>query len=220
MDLKEALGLVANPEAKSFLEKMIENQNRYITQLEKTKNDLELQAKNQSASTSSNASDDYTKSYIEKNMIKDIKAEAFEIVKKTVSEEIFNAVKDDYDRFLTENMSVAKGNVKTDYAVRAFNLVLGNCMTTKDHPVIAILGKGSPQATPTQTTQQQDNTNNANVQKVQEILANQAPIMNGKDANSGNTPINSTGKKEIKNTRSAFDAFKHRLGNMGGNSFQ
>ena len=76
MDLKEALGLVANPEAKSFLEKMIENQNRYITQLEKTKNDLELQVKNQPASTSGSASDDYTKSYIEKkrsNLIKIVK---------------------------------------------------------------------------------------------------------------------------------------------------
>ena len=207
MNLDEALGRITDPEAKAFFAKMVKDQNGYISKLE---NQLKELTKAGPAAT---GTDDVTMRYLEKNMRRDVIAEAKAKILETIPKEIFDAVEKDWLAFLETGMD--KAHTTEEFAVDAFNLVYGRCFANKDHPVHGI-GKGpsNPEATPVP----QHGTNGAAIAGVQQIISPQPPVMTGKDASAasgapdtGNAP---------KNTKDAFARFKERLGQAGGSKFQ
>ena len=206
MTLEEALAKVADPEAKAMLQKVINDQNKYIGQ-------LETQLKSTS-NNSVNKTDDVTMAYLKKNMRRDVIAEAVIEIKKDVSEEVYNAVEPDFLAFLDKAMK--DENTTVAFCTDAFSLVLGKCLRKKDHPVNQI-GKGTnPQvATPNQTV----NTNGQILEGVNSILQKQPPVITDKDQASGSaTGLPNTGT-QVKNTREAFSSLKNRFANNGAGKF-
>lgn len=208
MTLEEVLGRVTSPEDKAFLSKMISDQNSYITK-------LETQLKEKASNPAAAGLDPTTAKYLEKNMRRDVISEASEKIIEAVGKEVFDAIKPDYEAFLTSNMD--KAHTTVEFAVDAFNLVYGRCLAKKDHPIHNI-GKGgaNPTATPTPI---EAGTNSQSVATVQNILAGQPPVMTGKDSNAG-TGIPGTQGEPVKNTRDAFARFKNRVNSAGGGRFQ
>lgn len=211
MTLDEALGKVTDPEVKAFLDKMIKDQNSYITKLENQVKNPTPNAANTSGGT---GVDDITRTYLEKNMRKDVIAEATAKIRNDFGEELFKAVEKDYTEFLDKNMD--KAHTTVNYAVDAFALVLGRCYGIKDHPVTKVGKTTTPSGTPSQNNA---GTNGQAVQGVQNILAGQAPIMTGNDTGSASGMPN-VGTGQIKNTRDAFASLKNRFANNGGGKFQ
>lgn len=209
MTLQEALGKVTDPEVKAFLEKVIGDQNSYVTKLEAQLKEMK------DTGSSKGGIDDVTAKYLEKNMRRDVISEATEKIIAAVGQDIFNAVKPDYDKFLADRMT--KNNTTVEYAVDAFNLVYGRCFAQKDHPVHNVGKTTNPTGTP---TQQPAGTNGQSVAQVQNILTGQPPVvMTGKDTGAASglpgtqgTPVNST--------RDAFKRLKDRVQANGGNRFQ
>lgn len=209
MNLNEALGRITDPEVKAFFEKMVGDQNSYITK-------LETQLKEQKATGTSGklAGDDITQAYIRKKMREEVISKATAVIVASVGQEIFDAVKADYEAFLEKNMTPA--NTTEDYAVDAFNLVYGRCFAKKDHPVHQV-GKGAnPGATP---APQAAGTNGQQVAAVQQVIAGQPPVMTGSDVNAGQGIPGVQGEK-VKSTKDAFSRFKDRIKSNGGNKFQ
>lgn len=205
MTLEEALAKVADAEAKATLQKVINDQNKYIGQ-------LETQLK--SNTNNSAKPDDVTMKYLEKNMRRDVIAEAVEEIKKDVSEEVYKAVEADYLEFLNKNMK--KENTTVGFCTDAFSLVYGSCLRKKDHPVNQI-GKGTNPQVATPTT---PGTNGQSVASVNSILQNQPPVITDKDQASGSvTGLPNTGT-QVKNTREAFSSLKNRFANNGAGKFQ
>lgn len=206
MTLEEALSSVADSEKRAFIEKMIKDQNSYITKLES-----QLKATPQpSVQTSTN---DVTMKYLEKNMRRDVIAEAKQKILASISPEVYAAVEPDYLDFLDKKMS--REYTTVEYAVDAFALVLGRCMSNKDHAVNKIGKAAPPGDTPKPT---QAGTNGQAVADVQNILKGTAPVMTGKDAGS-QTGMPNVGGQPIKNTKDAFSALKNRFASQGENKF-
>lgn len=207
MTLEEALAKVADADAKATLQKIITDQNKYIGQLEQN-----LKA----AKPATGVTDDITLKYLEKNMRRDVIAEAVNIIKQDVSEEIYNAVEADFLAFLDKTMK--KENTTIEFCTDAFSLVLGKCLRKKDHAVNQI-GKGTtPQSTT--PTPQGATTNGQSVATVQNIIKNQPPIITDRDITGGSNQGVPTNEAPVKNTRDAFKSLKDRFGNVGGNRFQ
>ena len=207
MTLEEALAKVADADAKATLQKIITDQNKYIGQLEQN-----LKA----AKPATGVTDDITLKYLEKNMRRDVIAEAVNIIKQDVSEEIYNAVEADFIAFLDKTMK--KENTTIEFCTDAFSLVLGKCLRKKDHAVNQI-GKGTnPQSTT--PTPQGATTNGQSVATVQNIIKNQPPIITDRDITGGSNQGVPTNEAPVKNTRDAFKSLKDRFGNVGGNRFQ
>lgn len=205
MTLEEALAKVADADAKAMLQKVINDQNKYIGQLE-----TQLKA---APATPSAKPDDVTMAYLEKNMRRDVIAEAVAEIKKDVSEEIYNAVEADYMEFLNKNMK--KENTTVGFCTDAFSLVYGKCLRKKDHPVHQV-GKGT---TPQEATPTTANTNGQSVANVNSILQKQPPIISDKDQSSGSAMgLPNTGT-QVKNTKDAFTSLKSRFSNNGANRF-
>lgn len=204
MTLEEALAKVTDPEAKAMLQKVINDQNKYVGQ-------LETQLK---TSTNNSAKpDDVTMKYLEKNMRRDVIAEAVTEIKKDVSDEIYSAVEADYLDFLEKHMK--KENTTVTFCTDAFSLVLGKCLRKKDHPVNQI-GKGSNPQEATPTT---PSTNGQSVANVNSILQKQPPVISDKDQSSGAAMgLPNTGT-QVKSTRDAFSSLKNRFSNNGANKF-
>jgi hypothetical protein len=205
MTLEEALSKVTDADAKAMLQKVINDQNKYIGQ-------LEAQVKTNSNNVSTKT-DDITMAYLEKNMRKDVIAEAVAEIKKDVSEEVFKAIEPDFLAFLDKTMK--KENTTVNFCTDAFSLVYGQCLRKKDHPVNQI-GKGSNPQVVTPTT---PNTNGQSVANVNSILQKQPASITDKDQSSGaamNLPNTGT---QVKNTRDAFTSLKNRFSNNGANKF-
>ena len=205
MTLEEALSKVADAEAKAMLQKVINDQNKYIGQ-------LETQVKANSNNTQTKP-DDITMAYLEKNMRRDVIAEAVSVIKKDVSEEVFNAVEPDFLAFLDKSMK--KENTTVAFCTDAFSLVLGQCLRKKDHAVNQI-GKGS---NPQVTTPNTANTNGQSVANVNSILQKQPPIITDKDQSSGAAMGLPNTNTQYKSTRDAFTSLKNRFSNNGANKF-
>lgn len=202
MTLEEALSKVTDPEAKATLQKIITDQNKYVGQLE-----AQLKAK------PGTTSDDVTQRYLEKNMRRDVIAEAVEEIKKDVSEETYKAVEPDFIAFLDKNMK--KENTTVAFCTDAFSLVYGQCLRKKDHPVHQV-GKGS---NPQTATPQTPGTNGSVVQNVNSVIQKQPPVISDRDETSGSaTGLPNTGV-QVKNTRDAFSSLKNRFANNGANKF-
>ena len=205
MTLEEALAKVTDAEAKAMLQKVINDQNKYIGQ-------LEAQAK--SNTNNSTKPDDVTMKYLEKNMRRDVIAEAVAEIKKDVSEEVYKAVEPDFMEFLDKTMK--KENTTVAFCTDAFSLVYGKCLRKKDHPVNQIGKDANPQV----VTPNPQGTNGQSVATVNSILQNQAPVITDKDQSSGSaTGLPNTGV-QVKNTRDAFSSLKNRFANTGAGKFQ
>lgn len=206
MTLEEALAKVTDTEAKAMLQKVINDQNKYIGQ-------LESQVKANSNTTPK--TDDVTLRYLEKNMRRDVIAEAVEGIKQDVSEEVYKAVEPDFLAFLDKNMK--KENTTVEFCADAFSLVYGKCLRKKDHPVNQIGKDTNPQVvTPTTTP----NTNGQAVAAVNSILQHQAPVITDKDQASGSATGLPNTSTPVKSTRDAFASLKNRFANNGANKFQ
>lgn len=204
MTLEEALTKVADAEAKAMLQKVINDQNKYIGQLE---TQLKSHSNNPSAKP-----DDVTMKYLEKNMRKDVISEAVAEIKKDVSEEVYNAVEPDFIAFLDKTMR--KENTTVAFCTDAFSLVYGQCLRKKDHPVNQI-GKGTNPQVVTPTTP----TNGQAVANVNSILQKQPPVITDKDQSSGAAMGLPNVGNQVKNTRDAFTSLKNRFSNNGANKF-
>lgn len=205
MTLEEALTKVTDPEAKAMLQKVINDQNKYIGQLES-----QVKAGNNPTTKA----DDVTLRYLEKNMRKDVIAEAVEVIKQDVSEEVYKAVEPDFLAFLDKNMK--KENTTVEFCADAFSLVYGKCLRKKDHAVNQIGKDTNPQVV-TPTT---PNTNGQAVAAVNSILQNQAPGITDRDTTSGPAVGLPNQGNPVKNTRDAFASLKNRFANNGANKFQ
>ena len=205
MTLEEALAKVTDAEVKAMLQKVINDQNKYIGQLE-----TQLKAGGNNASSKP---DDVTMRYLEKNMRRDVIAEAVAEIKKDVSEEVYKAVEPDFLDFLDKTMK--KENTTVAFCTDAFSLIYGKCLRKKDHPVNQIGKDTNPQVvTPTTA-----GTNGQSVAQVNSILQNQPPVITDKDQASGSVQgLPNTGT-QVKNTREAFSSLKNRFANNGGNKF-
>ena len=203
MTLEQALASVTDPEAKATLQKIINDQNKYVGQLE-----AQLKAKPQTSSA-----DDVTMKYLEKNMRRDVIAEAVEEIKKDVSEEIFKAVEPDFLEFLDKAMN--KTNTTVEFCTDAFSLVYGKCLRKKDHPVHKV-GKGT---TPQNVTPQSAGTNGQVVQDINSIISKQPPVISDRDVTSGSASGLPDTSVQVKNTRDAFTSLKNRFANNGANKF-
>lgn len=208
MTLEEALKGITDPDIRQFIQTMITNQNSYITK-------LETQLKETSKPATQSGVDEITAKYLEKNMRRDVIAEAEKQILSEVDPKVYEAVKPDFMEFLEKSMK--KENTTVEFAVDAFSLVLGRCYRIKGHAVNNI-GKGTtPTTTPTQQTT--IGTNSNQVQNVQNILSNQPPIMTHNDSSAAGGLPNST-STPIKNTRDAFASLKNRFNQTGGSRFQ
>lgn len=208
MTLEEALAKVTDADAKATLQKIITDQNKYIGQLEQN-----LKA----AKPATGVTDDITLKYLEKNMRRDVIAEAVNIIKQEVSDEVYNAVESDYMEFLDKTLK--KENTTVEFCTDAFSLVLGKCLRKKDHPVNQI-GKGTTPQSTTPTPQTGAATNGQSVATVQNIIKNQPPIITDRDITGGSNQGVPSNETQPKNTRDAFKTLKERFGQVGGNRFQ
>jgi DNA-binding ferritin-like protein (Dps family) len=209
MTLDEALGKITDSEVKAFFTKMVADQNSYITKLE-----TQLKEKQTAPQSTQVAKDDITTQYLRKKMREDVVNEAVKIIVAAVGKEIYDAVATDFTTFLDKNLTPERTTV--EYVVDAFNLVYGRCFARKDHPVHQV-GKTAtnPSGTPTSTP----GTNGAQVAAVNNIIANQPPVMTGTDASAGQGLPGVQGTP-VKTTRDAFSRLKDRIGQSGGNRFQ
>ena len=210
MTIDEALAKITDESVRTFLQKVIADQNSYATKLENQVKEL----KNSQPQNSANPNDDITRKYLEQNMRKDIINQALTIIKATYGEQLVEACLPDYKDFLDKNMTLK--NTTVEYATDAFNLVYGRCFAKKDHPVHNIGKATSPSGTP---TPQQAGTNSAAVQQVASIIQGQPHVMNNNDASAGQG-LPGTQGVQIKNTRDAFSAFKDKLRQGGSSKFQ
>ena len=206
MTLEEAMGLVTDPEAKRFLEKMIKDQNSYITKLEGQLKDT--------AQTSVKPTDDITLKYLEKNMKREVIAEATNEILKSVSPEVFNAVKPDFDAFLAANLT--KERCTVEWVTDGFSLVLGRCMRNKDHAVNQLGKTNSPEGTP--KPQITPGTNGQSVDAVNNILKETAPTISKNDATYA-SGLPQVDKPQVKNTKDAFASLKERFSQKGAERF-
>ena len=206
MTLEEALGRIADPEAKIFFEKMIKEQNSYITK-------LETQLKTSAAAPAVAGLDSVTQKYLEKNMRNDVIREATQRIIESFGEDIFKAVKPDWDAFLEGKM--LKENTTPEFATDAFNLVLGRCFSDKNHAVHKVGKTTNPTGTPAQAS----TTNGQAVAEVQHILVGQPPVMTGNDTGAA-SGLPGTQGVPVKNTKDAFSKLKEKFQNNGGNRFQ
>ena len=209
MTLEEALGKITDSEVKAFFTKMVADQNSYITKLE-----TQLKEKQTATSSTQPARDDITTQYLMKKMREDVVNEAIKVIVAAVGKEIYDAVSSDFLGFLDKNLTPERTTV--EYVVDAFNLVYGRCFARKDHPVHQV-GKTAtnPSGTPTNTP----GTNGAQVAAVNNIIANQPPVMTGTDTSAGQGLPGVQGTP-VKTTRDAFSRLKDRIGQSGGNRFQ
>ena len=215
MTLQEALGKIADPETRAFFEKMIGDQNSYITK-------LETQLKDHSAKGQGNApanqagGDDVTRQYLLRKMREDVISQATDAITAAYGKEVFDSVAKEYREFLDKNMSVERTN--TEYAVDAFNLVFGRCVADKSHPVHKALGKGpaDPGVTP---ENKGAGTNGQQVAVVQNVIAGQAPVMTGEDQNAGKGLPGVQGE-QVRSTKDAFARLKERVARNGSGRFQ
>lgn len=211
MQVDEALSKVTDPEAKALLEKVIKDQNSYTTKLENQLKDLSSRTNTPQGS----GVDEITAKYLEKNMRRDVIAEAEELIKKDTDAAVFEAIKQDWLNFLDKTMK--KENTTVTFATDAFSLVYGKCMRQKDHPVNSIGKTVSPSGTPSNNIN--PGTNEQQVQNVQNILKQTPPVMTGADANA-QTGMPLPGETPVKNTRDAFAYLKNRFAQQGGGKFQ
>lgn len=199
------------------LETNIKNQNSYITKLESQRNQQPSAPQQSTAQL-----DPLIQKYIEDKMKSDTLAKAENQIKSEVSEDMYNAVKEDFHNFL--NSTLNKSNTTVNYMVDAFSLVMGRALRNKDHPIHKLapstktmpgenLGQDS-NAQPQQTVQ----TNTDTIASVQQTLANMPPIMTNKDvgAASGLPPT----ERPIRTTKDAFQSLKSKFADLGGNKFQ
>lgn len=211
MNIDEALLKVTDPEAKAFLQKVISDQNSYVTKLESQIKELKTTQEQKPAASTT---DDITRKYLEQNMRKDIISQALAIIKNTFDEKQVEACMPDYNDFLDKNMKL--NNTTVEYAVDAFNLVFGRCIAKKDHPVHNVGKATTPSGTP---TPQQAGNNSTSVQQVASIIQGQPQVMTGNDP-SAITGIPGGQEVKIKNTREAFSALRDKINKGGSSKFQ
>ena len=196
MTLEEALKEIERLNGELTTErKKVTDQNSYITKLE-----AQVKAK---GDANPGSTDPTIQEYIKKKMREDVLAQSLVLIKADVSDEEYKAIEPDFLAFLDKNMK--DQNVKVDYILDAFALVLGRAMRKKDHPIHSVKA-----ATPPASTTPPGKGNPA-VPPV-----NQPPGITGADG--GSTPPPSTEKK-IGNTKDAFASLREKMGNIGGNRF-
>lgn len=195
MTLEEALKEIEKLNGELTTErKKVTDQNSYITKLE-----AQVKAK---GDANPGSTDPTIQAYIKQKMREDVLAQSLVLIKADVSDEEYKAIEPDFLAFLDKNMK--DSNVKVDYILDAFALVLGRAMRKKDHPIHSVKA-----ATPASTTP--PGKGNPAVPPV-----NQPPGITGADG--GSTPPPST-EKRIGNTKDAFASLREKMGNIGGNRF-
>lgn len=210
MNFEEALGKITDPEVKAFFQKMVSDQNSYITKLE---TQLREQKATGNPGAPAKGGDDITQAYIRKKMREEVIANATAVIVAAYGQDVFNAVKPDFDAFLEANMKPE--NTRDDYVIDAFNLVYGRCYAKKDHPVHQVGKTVNPNGTPAP----QVGTNGQQVAAVQNVISGQPPVMSGTDASAGQGLPGVQGTP-VKSTKDAFARLKDRVANSGGNKFQ
>jgi hypothetical protein len=194
------------------LETNVKNQNSYITKLEQQRQNPQTQQPAGNASL-----DPLVQKYIEDKMRADTLAKAEAQIQSEVSMEQYEAVKDDFHKFLDSTLT--KHNTTVNYMVDAFSLVMGRALRNKEHPIHQIspntkVMPGDQQA----VDQPAIPTNGTTIANVQQTLANMPPIMTDKDTGASYSAPPTD--KPIKNTRDAFQSLKSKFSDMGGNKFQ
>lgn len=207
MTIDEALLKVTDQEAKAFLQKVISDQNGYVTKLEAQIAELKK------SPAQSQGTDDITRKYLEDNMRRDIINQATVKIKAAYGDAIAEACMPDYLEFLDKNMTLK--NTTVEYATDAFNLVYGRCFAKKDHAVHNV-GKATPS---TPTPQVATGNNAAGVQQVASIINGQPPVMNPNDQSAGQG-LPGTQGTPVKSTKDAFKAFRDRISQGGSSKFQ
>ena len=197
MTLEEALKRIETLEGELTTErKKVTDQNSYITKLEQ-------QIK---APGAASTSDPTIQAYIERKMREETLAQAVAQIKAEFSEEEYKAVEPDFNAFLDKNLK--KENIRVDYILDAFALVMGRALRNKEHGIhkvkAATPGSTTPPANPIPGNKQ-----------VPPVIP-QPPVMTGKDG--GGTPPPSP-TTEVKSTKDAFAALKQKMGTIGGNRF-
>jgi hypothetical protein len=196
-DLQEQVGT---------FKKQISDQNSYITK-------LETQAKTVPASSQQPGgvpSDQIVQKYLKEKMREDTLAKAKILIVQETSPDIYNVMEKDFMEFLNKNMKDA--DVKVEYMVDAFSLIMGRALRIKDHPIQKLLGKGdTPKAT-------LDKVNEQAAQSVPGIIKQQPPVLSPKD-NVAPTAAPVDGSIGVKSTRDAYKALKDKLNGFGGNRF-
>lgn len=186
--------------------KQISDQNSYITK-------LEAQAKTVPATPQQPngiPSDQIVQKYLKEKMREDTLAKAKILIIEETNPDIYKIMEKDFLEFLNKNMKDA--DVKVDYMVDAFSLIMGRALRIKDHPIQKLLGKGeTPKAT-------LDKTNEQAMQVVQGTIKQQPPIMSPKD-NVVPTATPAEGSIGVKSTKDAYKALKEKLNGFGGNRF-
>ena len=105
MTLDEALGKVTDPEVKAFFQKMIADQNSYITKLETINKTQVKQTQEQPSNDTVAGMNKVTYNYLQEKMREDIINKSTAIITQNISQEMFNAVKPDWEAFLQKNMN-------------------------------------------------------------------------------------------------------------------
>lgn len=178
--------------------KKVSDQNSYITKLEQ-----QAKQTTPTATSNVNSADPTIQAYIEKKMREDILGQAVTQIKQEFTEAEYKAIEPDFMNFLDKNMK--KENVRLEYILDAFALIMGRALRNKEHEIHKV-----KTVTPGGTTTEQ------NLNKVVQSVIPQPPVMTGKDG--GGTPPPSTEQK-IGSTKDAFTALKQKMGTIGGNRF-
>ena len=196
-DLQEQVGT---------FKKQITDQNSYITKLEAQAKTVPATPQQQSGLPS----DQIVHKYLKEKMREDTLAKAKILIIQETSPDVYNIMEKDFLEFLNKNMKDA--DVKVDYMVDAFSLIMGRALRIKDHPIQKLLGKGeTPKAT-------LDKTNEQAMQVVQGTIKQQPPVMTPKDNVVPTTPP-VDGSIGIKSTKDAYKTLKEKLNGFGGNRF-
>ena len=185
----------------SSLESQRSNQNAYITKLEQKNQTLETNINNVKAAA--NNTKDFPPEmleYFQKKRREDYTEQAYNELRITVGEEIFNLLKPEVDTFLKAYMT--DSNVSVKYITDAFHLLLGKAYADKNHAI-----NKRNQAPVTLVTPAQPIVDN-------KALANQVAAMQNRGMTNEDQPMNTPPVVEapkVANTKEAMSSFKARL---------
>jgi hypothetical protein len=184
----------------SSLESQRSNQNAYITKLEQKNQTLETNMNNvKAAANNTKEFPPEMLEYFQKKRREDYTEQAYQELRISVGDEVFNLLKPEVDTFLKAYMT--DSNVSVKYITDAFHLLLGKAYADPNHAINNRNKAAAPVATPVQPV---DN----------KALANQIAAMQNRgmtnDDQSMTTP-SPVQVPKVANTKDAMASFRSRL---------